>query len=319
MLERSAKRIWTRIGRTHEMKLIMLSAMYENGGNVLHRHLDGHPELLVYPFESQLGTRLVHDDLLSMFPFKYRWPVFPLDGRVEDDFERFFDEELKTRVRRPESSKFGGVNLDMAESERKAAFVRAMEGKPRTTGGLVMALFQATFEAWSNCRRSGRERYYVGYSPIVGVDADRVFADLPDARIVHVVRDPVAAYAETRHRPYPLSLDRYAWAWDLVQARSLVFREKYPGRYIVVRYEGLLAAKERTMRDLCGKLAIEYDEILLCPSWNGQALDDVCPWGAIHTLSEAEQQERKDELTEAEAAEVRLITGLTAKELGYGQ
>ena len=28
------------------MKLIMLSAMYENGGNVVHRHLDGHPELL---------------------------------------------------------------------------------------------------------------------------------------------------------------------------------------------------------------------------------------------------------------------------------
>ena len=39
--------------------LVMISAMYENGGNTTHRYLDGHPELLVYPFESQLGTASV--------------------------------------------------------------------------------------------------------------------------------------------------------------------------------------------------------------------------------------------------------------------
>ena len=38
------------------MKVIMLSAMYENGGNTTHRMLDGHPGLFVYPFESQVGT-----------------------------------------------------------------------------------------------------------------------------------------------------------------------------------------------------------------------------------------------------------------------
>ena len=53
-------------------KLIMISAMYENGGNTTHRFLDGHPELSVYPFESQLGTTLVNDYLQSIFPVKYR-------------------------------------------------------------------------------------------------------------------------------------------------------------------------------------------------------------------------------------------------------
>ena len=61
-------------------KLLMISAMYENGGNTTHRFLDGHPEMYVYPFESQLGTKLVHDSLTSMFPAKYRWPEFPLEG-----------------------------------------------------------------------------------------------------------------------------------------------------------------------------------------------------------------------------------------------
>ena len=53
--------------RGHERRLsplLMLGAMYENGGNTTHRFLDGHPELFVYPFESQLGTRLVTDELV---------------------------------------------------------------------------------------------------------------------------------------------------------------------------------------------------------------------------------------------------------------
>ena len=59
-----------------EFRLLMLSAMYENGGNTMHRFLDGHPQMFVYPFESQLGTKLVQDHLTSMFPVKYRWPAF---------------------------------------------------------------------------------------------------------------------------------------------------------------------------------------------------------------------------------------------------
>ena len=33
------------------MRIIMLSAMYENGGNTTHRMLDGHPELHAHPEE----------------------------------------------------------------------------------------------------------------------------------------------------------------------------------------------------------------------------------------------------------------------------
>ena len=61
-----------------DFRLLMIGAMYENGGNTTHRFLDGHPQMCVYPFESQPGTRYVNDMLTSMFPVKYRWPVFTL-------------------------------------------------------------------------------------------------------------------------------------------------------------------------------------------------------------------------------------------------
>lgn len=113
-------------------RLIMISAMYENGGNTIHRMLDGHPELLVYPFESQLGTRLVADQWLTAVPFKYRWPEFPLNGDFAEDYELLFDEELKTRLRVPGRSKFKDAQLDLDEAERKRLFLTFLDGKPRT-------------------------------------------------------------------------------------------------------------------------------------------------------------------------------------------
>ena len=81
------------------MRLLMISAMYENGGNTVHRLFDGHAELFVYPFESQLGTRLVNDALTSMFPVKYRWPVFDLDASHSDNYRAIIDEECRVRAR----------------------------------------------------------------------------------------------------------------------------------------------------------------------------------------------------------------------------
>src|SRR5262245_1107372 len=72
---------------SNDFRLLMLSAMYENGGNTTHRFLDGHPQMFVYPFESQVGTRMVNDHLSSLFPVKYRWPVFALDATPEQDYK----------------------------------------------------------------------------------------------------------------------------------------------------------------------------------------------------------------------------------------
>ncbi len=179
-----------------KLPLILISAMYENGGNTLHRHLDGHPELFVYPFESQLGTRLVNDHLTSLFPFKYRWPVFPMQGTAEEDFELFFDEEAKTRLRNPAGSKFRDADLQIQESDRKDIFVETIQNSERTRGNLVTAFFKATFKSWKNYNKSGKEKAYVGYSPIVGVDGESILKDLPDGHVVHIVRNPYSAYAE---------------------------------------------------------------------------------------------------------------------------
>ena len=88
----------------NDIRLLMLGAMYENGGNTTHRLLDGHPQMFVYPFESQVGTKYVVDHLSSMYPVKYRWPTFALETTYEEDYRAIIDEECRVRARTPQVS-----------------------------------------------------------------------------------------------------------------------------------------------------------------------------------------------------------------------
>ena len=101
-----------------DIRLLMLGAMYENGGNTTHRFLDGHPQMLVYPFESQVGTALIKDHLSTMFPVKYRWPAFELDATPYQDYKAIIDEEGKVRARTPHVSKFRHMAFDLSDDER---------------------------------------------------------------------------------------------------------------------------------------------------------------------------------------------------------
>lgn len=261
--------------------LLMISAMYENGGNTVHRFLDGHPQLAVYPFESQLGTTLVSDALASMFPHKYRWPVFPLSGSPVQDYASIIDEECRVRLRTPHVSKFRHVEMDLSDDDRGALYRQYVCQAERTTGGNVLAFFRATFDAWKNRSRSDRERMFVGYSPIIVVDADRILADLPHAHVLHVVRNPWSAYADTKRRPVPLSLDGYMLRWNVCQMHALRARARFPGRVHIVRVEDVMADPLATLGAVCEAAGLERADTLATPTWNGQPLGEIYPWGTI--------------------------------------
>lgn len=291
---------------SESFRLLMISAMYENGGNTTHRLLDGHPELFVYPFESQVGTRLVRDHLTSSFPVKYRWPVFALDGTPESDYRSIIDEEAKVRSRTPHVSKFRDHPFELDDDERMRRYVELVAESGRSRAGNVEAFFRATFDVWRDLRRSGRERVHVGYSPIVAVDAETIFRDLPDAHVLHVVRNPWSAYADTKRRPVPLALPVYLYGWTLNQYYALLFREMYPERFHIVRVEDVMADGLRALAPVLAALGVEADDALAEPSFNGRPLDVVYPWGTIRSATTEANLATAMELSEAEREEVGL-------------
>lgn len=299
-------------------RLLMLGAMYENGGNTTHRFLDGHPQMFVYPFESQVGTRLVNDALSSTFPVKYRWPVFDLDATPYQDYKAIIDEEGKVRSRTPHVSKFRHMPFDMSDDERCSLYCDLIAETGRSRANNMAAFFRATFEAWKDFKRTREESVYVGYSPIIVVDAARILEELPQAHFLHVVRNPWSAYADTKKRPVPLSLENYMLGWTLNQYYALLYKEKYPERMHIVRTEDVMADPKATLGGICEKLGLEVADTLATPTWNGEALQEIYPWGTIRRATPEANLATAQELSPAEQAEIRARTWQYLDVFDYG-
>lgn len=95
--------------------------------------------------------------------------------------------------------------------------------------------------------------------------ADLIFDAYPDACILHIMRDPRDRYASALAR-WKVSRGG-AGAGSAVWLSSLRLaerhQEKYPDRYMIVRYETLASQPERTLRTICSFIDEEYTPAML--------------------------------------------------------
>lgn len=300
--------------------LILISAGFEHGGNVLHRHLDGHPDLLVYPFESQLGNREFSDFLSSIERVQYRYPEFPEGLSARQLYEAIIDEEAKTFLRKRNGSKFKDADLQLDEADRISAFERLLGDEPHYTRGRVIeAFFRSTFMAWKNYYTDRREGMrYVGYSPSIGIDAERIIRDLRDVRIVHLVRNPLSAYRDTKRRPFPQPLAKYLITWNIYHSTVEMWAKMYPENVRIVRYEDMVANKSAFMHELASFIGVNFSPTMLFPSWNGGELaHDLAPWGTVLRSTEEYNRAIIDELSDAEKTQIVQGTAALARHFGY--
>lgn len=309
-----------------EFKLIMISAWHEQGGNVFQRHLDGHPNLFVYPFESQIATPYSSSIIDESFvPNRYRYPEFLSEMSPIELYQSIWDQELKTLLRTPHLSKFRDCGLKMSETNRIACFkiiLAELMDEPISVSRpkVLEAFFRSTFMSWENYNTSGKETAYVGYSPPILFNADKFFHDFPNGKMIHVIRNPYSGYADTKKRPFPMSLTKYCRIWSLAQLEAMNLLMKYPKNFFVVHYEDMMGNdKSKEMKKISEKLEIEYSDTMLYPSFNGQKLESVYPWGTIIKADEQTNINTALELSIRESAQIEKETGYIGERLGYSK
>lgn len=302
-----------------DFNLVMISAGFEHGGNVVHRHLDGHPDLLVYPFESQLGNRSFSDFLSSVERVQYRYPEFPEGLDARELYEQMIDEELKTYLRKRNGSKFRDVNLKLDEKNRIEHFSRELGSPPYFRRQVIKAFFKSTFNAWENCyAKPGDQSFYVGYSPSIGIDSDRLIRDFPNIKIIHIVRNPFSAYRDTKRRPFPQSISRYMITWNIYHSTVEMYAKLFPDNVRIFRYEDLVADKDSFMRNLAAFVGVPFDKSMLYPSWNGENIEhDIAPWGTVLRSTEEYNIKIIDELSKDEKEIISASTKALAVHFGY--
>lgn len=267
----------------------MISAEMEHGGNCLQRHFDGHPNCFVYPMESQLGTKFSKNILCpAIHPVRYGYSEFPEGTTYDRALTLMWDEELKAYLRNPQRSKFKDCGLVMDEGKRREAYRDLCQFLDlRDSGGfsrakIIEAYFKSCFLEWENRAGSGKETHYVGYNPGMVAETDKIFADFPNAHIIHVVRNPWSAYADYLKRPFPQqALEEYLLAYNVAHGLAYNYQFKYPGQFHVLRLEDLLACRKSTLQPILDKIGLPWDDALLYPSFNGRELSTLPPWGTV--------------------------------------
>jgi hypothetical protein len=95
--------------------------------------------------------------------------------------------------------------------------------------------------------------------------ADRVFSEWPHARMIQVIRDPRDRYASVLGRADP-ETNRNASIvarWIRSTRAALRNRDRYPDRYLVLRYEDLVADPETRTREVCRFVGEEFDPVMM--------------------------------------------------------
>lgn len=303
----------------NNFNLVMISAGFEHGGNVTHRHLDGHSKLLVYPFESQLGNRNFNDFLASVERVQYRYPEFPEGMSIEELYEQIIDEEMKTFLRKKSGSKFKDADLKLDEIKRIMAFKKLLDTDSPSRRQVIEAFFRATFAAWENYYITPQDSMtYVGYSPAIGIDAERIVRDFPNVRIMHIVRNPFSAYRDTKRRPFPQPLSKYLITWNIYHSTVEMYARMFPENVRIFRYEDLVGDKRAFMQNVAGFIGVNLEESMLYPSWNGVKIkDNIAPWGTVLKSTSEYNEAIIDELSNTEKTQIVHGTMALARHFKY--
>lgn len=255
---------------------------------------------LSYSGKTQLRLMLDSHPDLSLTRRTYMWPKFYGrfgDLRNEENLARCLDamlaspgiRQLEPGRERIEREFRAGPSPSPSQGDRDARLSpRPFQGEgdagpspspsqgegDEMAYGRLFALFHR-----HHAERRGKRRWgdQLGH---VEQYADPIFAAQPDARMIHMVRDPRDRYAVVagRGRARPGKLGWETMAWRRSAELGLRHSRRYAGRYLLVRYEDLLAETERVLGEVCAFLGERcYPEMV--PGTAASPLDGTI-WGS---------------------------------------
>jgi len=130
------------------------------------------------------------------------------------------------------------------------------------------------FGAWlSNQNYNGQKKFVTAFSPrlaMIKEDMEYFFEVYPDGRLISLVRNPKtwSPFASTHWPGRYGDVGRAASQWNESAQAMLWNKEKYGDRVCLIKFEDLVSQTEAVVRYLADFLAIEFNDILLVPTFN---------------------------------------------------
>jgi hypothetical protein len=296
-------------GRRLAARPVFVCGTHRSGTTLLRNLLDGHPALAVLPVEGSWLTAL--RPRLMRLPEAERLPAL--------------GQEWLRRLANPglpapywllgRGGPGGSPYVDFAR-----ALLAWSPAVRRDHGEMAPHVAVALAWAWRTRGPDPRVRLWVDKTPTNERHLARLWAAFPDAKVLHIVRDPLAVFAsqkQLQERASGSFAAPRAVLRDLAASYRVALRwsRRAPERFHLVRYEDLIAAPEEVMARVAAFLEIEPLPALLSPTVVGMPVGNNSAF--TRDGVSVSHGERAAILTPGEREVATACTGRLAERLGY--
>lgn len=217
---------------------VFIGGLQRSGTSLMRAIIGSHPDIAIYPLDLPLWTE-----------FYNRYKGLDLNDR--EQYDKLMDE-----IQSNEKVQQCQVEIDFNDLRN------TISAEARRTADLVFGHFMRAY-----AREIGRPRWGLK-TPYNEFFTEEIFSAFPDAKMIHLIRDPRDVAVSYK------SYEKGAWQWRyniLLHIREWkqsvgLAREnqmKYPDAYSAVRYESLVSNPEKTIRRVCRRIHLDYRPELL--------------------------------------------------------
>lgn len=270
--------------------------------------LDGHPGIVAYPEETLFFRRF-----LPAIEGKDAEEKFSLaDQLLIHIFEWNLEAPPDHQKDYPDRD-YSDIDFDQVHQAMAALIPSGKVSNKVYLEAAVQAFGQVSGSLTEESRR------WVEKTPYNEFYADQIFEWWPEARCVHVIRDPRDNFVSYKRKQPGWDSKTFAWNWVRSTRAGLANQAKYGAdRYFVILFEDLLRNPEFETRRLAEFLGLEWDESLLHPtrvgdSWRGNSMFE----NKFQAISTDPIGRWKELISPVDLAIVQAIAGHAMRTVGY--
>jgi hypothetical protein len=252
--------------------IALISQIQRSGGSLLSQLFDFHPQLHAHPHELKIGH-----------PKKYIWPDINLNQSPNRWLNILFEESvirhLRQGYKKEPSSKitFPFVFVPYLQKKIFLDFFKNLNSIQMRD--VFNAYMTSYFGAWTdNKNYNGDKKYITGFTPRLSetkANMDKFFSVYPDGRLISIIRNPKNWFPSALRHNEKIKRDKYSNIhialdqWKQNSEAMIRNKEQFQEKVCIIKFEDLIQNTERVMKLLSDFLEIEYDEVLLTPTFNG--------------------------------------------------
>lgn len=285
-------------------KFVHIGGDSRSGGSLLARLFDGHPEVPSYPFENEFFEGR-NGSLINFSEFRQTGNSFDIEKQeVVNKIGKFAKDLLQTKQRYgSDDSKF--------DYEQFSKGLASLVNSEMSDEQIYDCVHKCFFQVHQHTDIVSASAISNHCSRTFTADLEQFFNTFKDGYFMHTIREPKAVTASLKNYSFfatgknpesipenfiDLSINR----WLLAAYMAINNRRQFGNRYLIVLYEDLILNDEKTLRDICNQINLEFDMGMLVPTFGNKVWGGNSSFGKMPAKVSSQNLEKYKEVLNQE-------------------